>query len=107
MSTTLTPSQQDMEFLQEGAAKAAALLRALGNENRLLVLCMLIEHGEMTAGALHEHSSLSQSAFSQHLARMRDEGLITYRREAQTLYYRIDNPDVTPLVATLKNIFCP
>ncbi len=102
----MTPSMEDSRFLQEGAAKAAALLRAVGNEHRLLVLCLLIGHGEMAVGAIHEHIPLSQSALSQHLARMREEGLITFRRESQTLYYRIDNPDVLKLITALKDIFC-
>jgi len=93
--------------MQEGAAQAAALLRAVGNEHRLLVLCLLLAHEEMTVGALLEQVALSPSALSQHLARMRDEGLVAYRREAQTLYYRIANPDVARLIATLKDIFCP
>ncbi len=93
--------------MQHGATKAAAMLRAVGNEHRLLILCLLIEHGELSVGALHENLALSQSALSQHLARMRDEGLVIYRREAQTLYYRIENHDVAALVATLKAIFCP
>lgn len=97
---------KDKVFMQEGASKAAALLRAVGNEHRLLVLCLLIEHGELSVGALMEHFSLSQSAFSQHLAKMREEGLITYRRESQTLHYRIENQDVKQLVATLKDLFC-
>lgn len=100
-------SKKDALFLQQGAAQAAAMLRAMGNEHRLLVLCLLIEHGEMTAGALHERVGMSQSALSQHLARMREEGLVTYRRESQTLHYRIDNPDAARLIATLKAIFCP
>ncbi|WP_409308116.1 ArsR/SmtB family transcription factor [Pectobacterium sp. B1J-3] len=100
-------NEQDRIFLQEGASKASALLRAIGNENRLLVLCLLIEQGEMSVGALLEHIPLSQSALSQHLAKMRDEGLIAYRRESQTLYYRIENRDVEKIVATLKTIFCP
>ncbi len=93
--------------MQVGAARAAALLRAVGNEHRLLVLCLLIEWGELPVGALLERLPLSQSALSQHLARMRDEGLVVYRRESQTLYYRIANPDVERLIATLKQIFCP
>ena len=101
-------SDQDVQkFLQEGAAQAAAMLRAVGNEHRLIVLCMLIEHEEMSVGAMLERVPLSQSALSQHLARMRDEGLLTFRREAQTLYYRIGNPNVAKLIATLKTIFCP
>ncbi|MFJ5365042.1 ArsR/SmtB family transcription factor [Pectobacterium punjabense] len=103
----MTLSNSDREFMQDGAVKAAALLRAIGNENRLLVLCLLIEHGEMSVGALLEHIPLSQSALSQHLAKMREEGLISYRRESQTLYYHIENHDVEKIVATLKGIFCP
>ena len=103
----MAPSKKDRLFLQEGAGKAAALLRAVGNEHRLLVLCLLIEHGEMSVGELLERVELSQSALSQHLAKMRDEGLVSFRREAQTLHYRIENPDVKQLVATLKTIFCP
>lgn len=93
--------------MQQSAARAAALLRTIGNEHRLLVLCLLIEHGEMAVSALNEYVPLSQSALSQHLARMREDGLVAYRREAQTLYYRLDNPEVIKLVATLKEIFCP
>ena len=94
-------------FYAEGAAKAAEMLRSVGNEKRLLVLCLLIDAGEMSVSSLLEFIDVSQSALSQHLARMREDGLITYRREAQTLYYRIANPDVERLIATLKAIFCP
>lgn len=99
--------QEDLRFLQQGAAEAAALLRAVGNERRLLVLCLLIECGELTVSALQERVGLSQSALSQHLARMRNEGLVTFRRASQTLYYRISNPHVEQLVGLLKQIFCP
>src|SRR5690554_7964813 len=102
----MTSNEKNRLFLQEGASKAAALLRAAGNENRLLVLCLLIEHKEMTVGALLDQVNLSQSALSQHLARMREDGLVTYRREAQTLYYRIANPAVEQVVAVLKSIYC-
>lgn len=94
-------------FFQQGAAQAATLLRAMGNEHRLLVLCLLIEHGELSVGALQAQVSLSQSALSQHLAKMREEGLISFRREAQTLYYRIERAEVSAVVATLKQLFCP
>lgn len=102
-----TVSKQDPFLLQTQAAQAAGMLRTLGNPHRLLVLCLLIEHGEMTVGGLLEQVALSQSALSQHLAKMREEGFVSYRREAQTLYYRIENPDVARLIATLKAIFCP
>src|SRR5690606_19902780 len=98
---------KDKQFIQDGAAQAADMLRTVGNEHRLLILCLLIEHGEMTVGALHEYVPLSQSALSQHLAKMREEGLVTFRREAQTLHYRLDNPAVAKIVTTLKEIFCP
>lgn len=100
-------SEKDRAFLQEGAAQAAAMLKALGNENRLLVLCLLIQVGEMSVSGMLQHIPLSQSALSQHLARMREEGLVSYRRESQTLYYRIANPDVEKIIATLKVIYCP
>jgi DNA-binding transcriptional ArsR family regulator len=103
----MTTKHQDPLFLQEGASKAVALLRAIGNEHRLLVLCLLIEHGEMTVGTLNEYVALSQSALSQHLAKMREEGLVAYRREAQSVHYRIQNPNVAKIVTTLKEIFCP
>ncbi len=100
-------NSQDQAFLQQGAARASALLRAVGNENRLLVLCLLIEHGELSVGELLAHVELSQSALSQHLARMREQGLVDYRRDAQTLHYRIANPEAKALIAALKQIFCP
>lgn len=67
---------QDTDFMIEGATHAAALLRTLGNERRLLMLCFLIDRGEMSVSALGECVGLSQSALSQHLAKMRDEGLV-------------------------------
>lgn len=100
-------SKADRKFMKEGAGQAAAMLRLLGHEQRLLVLCLLLQHGEMTVGALLEQVDLSASALSQHLARMRDEGLVAYRREAQTLYYRIEHPHVQALIETLKKLYCP
>ena len=104
MSSNSSTIQQ---FLQDGAAQAAAMLRMLSNEHRLLILCLLLEHKEMTVGALHEYVVLSQSALSQHLAKLREENLVTFRRESQTLYYRIQNPDLEKLIMTLKSIYCP
>ena len=100
-------TRSELRSLREGAARASALLRAVGNEHRLLLLCLLASEGELSVGAMLEHVPLSQSALSQHLARMREEGLVTYRRESQALYYRIDNPDVLKLIATLKDLYCP
>lgn len=99
-------SKRDRQFIRDGATRAVSLLRAVGNEHRMLVLCLLIGDGEMTVGALLEQVPLSQSALSQHLAKMREEGLVTFRRESQTLYYRIDNPAVEKLMTTIKAMFC-
>ena len=93
--------------LEKAATQVAGILRAIANERRLMILCKLVEWGEGNVNSLAEAAGLSQSALSQHLAKMRDEGLVGFRREAQTLYYRIENPDVEKLVATLKSIFCP
>lgn len=93
--------------MQRGAEQAAAMLRMLGNEHRLLLLCLLIEHGELSVGEMQEHVDISQSALSQHLARMREDGLVTCRREAQSMRYTIAEPRVKTLVAALKKIFCP
>jgi DNA-binding transcriptional ArsR family regulator len=103
----MTSRRQDRQFMQQGATRAAAMLRTLGNEQRLLLLCLLIEHDELTVGQLQEQVELSQSALSQHLARMREDGLVTSRREGQSMYYRIDDPRVETLVAALKSVFCP
>lgn len=99
--------ERNHDFMRDGASDAAAMLRLLSNEHRLLVLCLLLEYGEMSVTELLEQLALTQSALSQHLARLRDAELVTFRREAQSLYYRIHNPDVVRLIAVLKNIYCP
>lgn len=96
----------DLKTFEARAAEATRLLKALANEKRLMILCKLIETGEASVSRLGEAVNLSQSALSQHLARMREEGLVTFRREAQTLFYRIADPNVAALLATLKSIYC-
>ena len=83
------------------SARWPALLRALANERRLLILCKLASGGEANVNSLAEAVGLSQSALSQHLAKMREEGLVAYRRESQTLWYRIADPRIEALLATL------
>jgi len=92
--------------LERKAAKVAGLLGALANERRLMILCRLVEWGEGSVGALAEAIGLSQSALSQHLARMRQEGLVAFRRDGQTLWYRIADPRLEELFATLHRLFC-
>jgi ArsR family transcriptional regulator len=88
------------------AGAAARLLRALANERRLMILCQLSEE-EKSVGQLLPLVGLSQSALSQHLAVLREEGIVATRREAQTVWYRIADPDALRVVATLAEIFCP
>ena len=96
----------DITDLQASAGEAAKLLRALGNERRLMILCQLSE-GEKSVGELLPAAGLSQSALSQHLAVLREEGVVATRREAQTIWYRIADPAALKVVATLAEIFCP
>jgi ArsR family transcriptional regulator, virulence genes transcriptional regulator len=96
----------EIEVLTEQAATAARMLRLLGNEYRLLILCFLIAQGEMKVGDLVDAVGLSQSALSQHLALLREDGLVTYRRESQTLYYRVADPRAALILRLLKDIYC-
>jgi DNA-binding transcriptional ArsR family regulator len=93
--------------LEQKAAEAARLLKLLANENRLLILCRLVAEREMPVNELAGAVDLSQSALSQHLARMREEGLLATRREAQTVFYRIADPHVRRVLTLLKSIYCP
>jgi len=88
------------------ASEVADILRALGNERRLMILCKLVEAGEITVGGLVEAVGLSQSALSQHLAKMRDENIVTFRRDSQTLWYRIADPRIERLMAELHRLYC-
>ena len=96
----------DLATFEKKAGEVSNLLKAMGNARRLMVLCKLVEHGEMTVGDLARKVDLSQSALSQHLARMREEGLVAFRRESQTLWYRIADPRTEQLLASLYTIFC-
>jgi DNA-binding transcriptional ArsR family regulator len=94
------------EVMEEKAGEVAGLLRALANERRLMILCKLVEWGEANVNTLADAVGLSQSALSQHLSKMRAEGLVTFRRERQTLWYRIADPRIEQLFATLHKLFC-
>ena len=89
------------------AAEAVGLLKALASQPRLLVLCYLAEVGEMSVGDLTGQVGLSQSALSQHLAKLREEGLVATRKEAQTVFYRVCDPKAEQLLALLHDLFCP
>jgi ArsR family transcriptional regulator, virulence genes transcriptional regulator len=103
MTMVLDKSLADFEAR---ATEAATLMKALGNEKRLMILCMLLDNSETSVMPLAEAVSLSQSALSQHLARMRDEGLVSFRREGQTLFYRVADPKVKRVIKLLQSIYC-
>ena len=88
------------------AQAAAALLKALSNENRLMILCTLIGN-EMSVGELNARVPLSQSALSQHLASLREAGLVATRKEAQTVYYTLQGDEAQKIIAVLQSIYCP
>lgn len=96
----------DLATFEASAGRAADLLRTLANEKRLMILCQLGD-GELSVGALQEPLGLSQSALSQHLAVLREAGVVSPRREGQTIYYRISDPAAVQVIGTLANIFCP
>jgi len=91
---------------EASAGKAADLLRSLGNEKRLLILCQL-GSGELQVGALQAPLGLSQSALSQHLAVLRQAGVVATRREGQTIWYHIADPAAVKVIEALASIFCP
>ena len=95
----------DAETMRAHAADAARLLKALGNEKRLMLLCLLVE-GERSVGELNARLDLSQSALSQHLAVLREDKLVTTRREAQTIYYSLAEGPAQRIIDTLHGIYC-
>ena len=94
------------ELMHAHAAEAAQLLKALGNEQRLHILCNLLD-GPLSVGELNQRLDLSQSALSQHLALLREMDLVETRREAQTIYYSLPDGPVVRVMALLQDIYCP
>ncbi len=96
----------DLSKLAQSAGRAARMLRLLANEKRLLVLCALAVKGEASVTELAAAADLGMSALSQHLARLREDGLVATRKNAQTVYYRIEDADAARILKTLKDIYC-
>ena len=93
------------EQMSEHAADASRLLKALANEKRLMILCLLVD-GERTVSELNAMLDLSQSALSQHLAKLREEGLVATRRDGQAIYYRLADGNAAALIGTLHDLYC-
>ncbi|HXW10056.1 MAG TPA: metalloregulator ArsR/SmtB family transcription factor [Steroidobacteraceae bacterium] len=100
------PDLRRIAEMHDNAGAVAAFLKALGNEQRLLILCNLLER-PLAVGELNERVELSQSALSQHLAVLRDAGFVECRREAQLIYYSVKPGPVTRVMAVLQEVFCP
>ncbi|HVH35009.1 MAG TPA: metalloregulator ArsR/SmtB family transcription factor [Tahibacter sp.] len=88
------------------AERAAELLKAMAHPQRLRVLCLLVE-GERSVGEINEDIELSQSALSQHLAKLREEGLVDTRKEAQTVFYRLAESPAVAVIRALHDAYCP
>lgn len=94
-----------IEQMRIHAADAAGLMKALGNESRLMILCTLVD-GERSVSELNEVIPLSQSALSQQLARLRSQGLVSTRRESQTIYYSLAAGPAEQIIQVLHGIYC-
>ena len=98
------PTPATLAELEASAAPAARLMRLFANEQRLMLMCRLSD-GDCAVGDLAAFAGLSQSACSQHLARLREEGVIAPRREAQTVYYGIVDPAAARVIDLLCDIY--
>jgi len=90
----------DLGLVSRNAPRASAILKAMSNRHRLLILCQLV-NGEKSVGQLEEFIGLSQSALSQHLARLRHQDLVKTRRQAQTIFYSLDGEEATSIIKAL------
>jgi len=95
----------DLEEMQKAAGQASTLMKTLGHQGRLMVLCQLAT-GEKSVGELAEILDIQQSPLSQHLSRMRNEGLVATRRDAQTIYYSLDSGEAGKVIECLYNLYC-
>ena len=106
VSAMRSTNKREEILLAKQAADVSRILNLLGNEKRLLILCYLMMQKEMKVGDIVDCVKLSQSALSQHLTKLRDEGLVEFRRESQTLFYRIADPRLFKLIKLLKKFYC-
>jgi ArsR family transcriptional regulator, virulence genes transcriptional regulator len=102
---TLVIMDIDIALVEEKAPEAANLLKTMASAARLMILCQLLQ-GEQPVGDLWERSSLSQSAFSQHLAVLRRAGLVKTRKQSQSVYYSLSNDSCMQILQTLHEIYC-
>jgi len=105
-AVTFSPdTRSELRALKNAAGEAADLLKSLANDHRLLILCMLSEK-EMSVKEISQHVDLDQSPLSQHLAKLRAEGLVKARKEAQHVYYSLHSPEARTVIETLYDLYC-
>jgi ArsR family transcriptional regulator, virulence genes transcriptional regulator len=95
----------DIDVMEIAADQASELLKALSNRHRLLIVCQLID-GERSVGDLAGFLGLRDSTVSQHLALLRKDGLVSARRDAQTIYYSIASDPAREVLKTLYQAYC-
>lgn len=100
------PAVAEMGEMLPHARDAADLMKQLSNEYRLMILCSLV-NGELSVGELNDSIPLSQSAVSQHLAKLREAELVATRRESQTIFYRLNGDAAIRVIEVLQSIYCP
>ena len=98
-------NNMDLEQMASSASRASSLMKTLGHKDRLMILCHLAG-GEKSVGQIADLLEISQSPLSQHLSRMRKEGLVETRREAQTIYYSLQSGEASRIVEVLYELFC-
>jgi DNA-binding transcriptional ArsR family regulator len=106
MGATMRMMKSDVAKLAASAGDAARMLKLLANEKRLLILCTLAAQGEAGVSEIAAEVGLGMSALSQHLAKLREDGLVEARKEAQMVFYRIADPDAAKILKVLKDIYC-
>ena len=99
------PTGLQLENMRAHASDAAQLLKALANDNRLMILCVLAEN-EASVSELNQRIDLSQSALSQHLALLRRDGLVRTRRSSQTIFYSLEQGPEMQFIELLHDIYC-
>ncbi|EJM07642.1 putative transcriptional regulator [Pseudomonas sp. GM102] len=103
MQSSLT--ECEVAQLRASASKACALLKALANEDRLLILCQLTQ-GERNVGELEKMTGVRQPTLSQQLGILRDEGLVATRREGKYIFYGLASHEVIQVMKTLSGLYC-
>lgn len=95
----------DLSILRDNASRAAALLKSLANEDRLMLLCQLVD-GEKTVSELEKLTGIRQPTLSQQLGVLRNEGLVATRREGKWIYYSIASAEAMIMLSALHGVFC-